>query len=223
MTAGLQRKIDELQRQLLAIKKRLSPSALSETVTPAAHVASHEAGGSDPLSNLTLLTADPATPADDSVWAVREGTSPNRTISIRARIFGLTVTIASISGITAEPKTWTQPTAGTSALRQRAAFRRQALRASFGSWQTVDLSTGPLPTQPQTWTSPIAGQYAFRQTQRVLRRQAVRASAGSWQTMDRSTGPLPTQPTTWTQPVSGTTALTKASKRFTGRAGRRSS
>jgi hypothetical protein len=48
-------------------------------------------------SLLTLLTADPASPTDDTCWVVREGTSPTQTVSLKARISGTTVTIAAIT------------------------------------------------------------------------------------------------------------------------------
>jgi hypothetical protein len=48
-------------------------------------------------SLLTLLTADPASPTDDTCWVVREGTSPTQTVSLKARIGGTTVTIAAIT------------------------------------------------------------------------------------------------------------------------------
>lgn len=49
------------------------------------------------VSTLVLLTADPGAPADDTWWAVREGASPNMIVSIKARIAGVTVTIASVT------------------------------------------------------------------------------------------------------------------------------
>lgn len=78
MTAGLQRKIDELQRQILAIKKRLSPAALSGTVTPAPHAATHEEGGSDEV-DITLLGGFPGGTTDflreDGTFATPSGGS----------------------------------------------------------------------------------------------------------------------------------------------------
>lgn len=47
--------------------------------------------------SLPLLTADPASPADDTWWAVREGTSPTQDVSIKARIGGVTYVIAAIT------------------------------------------------------------------------------------------------------------------------------
>jgi len=63
MTAGLQRKVDELQRQILAIKKKLSPAALSGTVTAAPHAVTHEEGGSDEI-DITLLGGFPGGATD---------------------------------------------------------------------------------------------------------------------------------------------------------------
>ena len=48
-------------------------------------------------SSVALLTADPASPADDSVWIVRTGSSPTMTVALKARIAGTTYTIASIT------------------------------------------------------------------------------------------------------------------------------
>ncbi len=47
------------------------------------------------VAGMQLLTSDPVPAVDDTVWAVREGTSPSMTVAIRARISGVTVTIAS--------------------------------------------------------------------------------------------------------------------------------
>jgi hypothetical protein len=47
------------------------------------------------VAGMQLLTTDPIPAVDDTVWAVREGTSPSMTVAIRARIAGVTVTIAS--------------------------------------------------------------------------------------------------------------------------------
>jgi hypothetical protein len=44
-----------------------------------------------------VLTADPVAPDDDTWWVVREGTSPAMTLSMKARIAGSTVTIASVT------------------------------------------------------------------------------------------------------------------------------
>ncbi len=44
-----------------------------------------------------LLTADPGAPSDDTWWAVRTGTSPTMTVAIKARLGGVTYTIASIT------------------------------------------------------------------------------------------------------------------------------
>lgn len=48
-------------------------------------------------ASSSVLTADPASPDDDTWWVVREGASPDMTVSLKARIDGETVTIASIS------------------------------------------------------------------------------------------------------------------------------
>ena len=59
--------------------------------------ASGGGGSSSTAGVLVLLTADPAAPANDTVWAVREGTSPTQDVSIKARIGGVTVVIAQIT------------------------------------------------------------------------------------------------------------------------------
>jgi hypothetical protein len=46
---------------------------------------------------LPLLTADPASPVNDTWWAVRTGSSPTQTVSIKVRIGGVTSTVASIT------------------------------------------------------------------------------------------------------------------------------
>ncbi len=53
--------------------------------------------GSSSSSGLTLLTADPTSPSDDTWWAVRTGVSPTETVAVKARIGGATYTIASIT------------------------------------------------------------------------------------------------------------------------------
>jgi hypothetical protein len=53
---------------------------------------------SDKLAGpLPLLTADPGSPADDTWWGVRTGSSPTQVVAIKARIGGVTVTVASIT------------------------------------------------------------------------------------------------------------------------------
>lgn len=42
-----------------------------------------------------LLTADPAAPSDDTFWMVREGSAPT-TVSLKARIGGVTYVVASM-------------------------------------------------------------------------------------------------------------------------------
>jgi hypothetical protein len=42
-----------------------------------------------------ILSADPASPADDTWWVVRTGTSPNATLALKGRVAGATKTIAS--------------------------------------------------------------------------------------------------------------------------------
>lgn len=51
----------------------------------------------DGLGIHSLLTADPGSPADDTWWLVRTGTTPTMTVAVRARIAGTTYTIASIT------------------------------------------------------------------------------------------------------------------------------
>ncbi len=46
-------------------------------------------------STFTLLTADPASPTNDTWWVVRSGSSPT-TVSVKARIGGVTYTVASM-------------------------------------------------------------------------------------------------------------------------------
>lgn len=53
--------------------------------------------GAGAVSILTLLTADPVSPSDDTAWVVRIGTSPTMTIAMKARVAGVTYTIASIT------------------------------------------------------------------------------------------------------------------------------
>lgn len=48
-------------------------------------------------AGLILLTADPPTPADDTAWAVRTGTSPTMVVSFKVRIAGVTQTVATIT------------------------------------------------------------------------------------------------------------------------------
>lgn len=45
----------------------------------------------------TLLTRDPVNPQNDTFWVVREGTSPNMSVSLKGRIAGITYTIAGIT------------------------------------------------------------------------------------------------------------------------------
>lgn len=51
----------------------------------------------NPASTLQLLTADPGAPANDTWWAVRVGTSPTQDVSVKARIGGVTTTIAEVT------------------------------------------------------------------------------------------------------------------------------
>lgn len=60
-----------------------------------AWVSTAGSGGAGPP--FLLLTADPISPVDDTWWVVRTGTSPTMTVSIKARIAGVTSTIASIT------------------------------------------------------------------------------------------------------------------------------
>lgn len=65
----------------------LAQAAAVTGVLPAANVA----------TELTLLTADPASPVDDTWWVVRTGTSPTMTVALKTRIAGASYTIASIT------------------------------------------------------------------------------------------------------------------------------
>lgn len=47
-------------------------------------------------SVLTILTADPASPDDDTYWVVRDGASP-QSIALKVRIAGVTMTLAEIT------------------------------------------------------------------------------------------------------------------------------
>lgn len=44
-----------------------------------------------------LLTADPASPADDSWWVSRIGTSPAMVVALKVRIDGTTTTVATVT------------------------------------------------------------------------------------------------------------------------------
>lgn len=44
-----------------------------------------------------LLTADPASPANDDWWMVRTGASPTMTAAVKVRIAGVTYTVAAIT------------------------------------------------------------------------------------------------------------------------------
>jgi len=48
-------------------------------------------------TQLTVLTADPASPTDDTAWVRRTGTSPTMSVQLRVRIAGTTYTIAGIT------------------------------------------------------------------------------------------------------------------------------
>lgn len=54
-------------------------------------IASILAGG------MPMLTADPASPANDTWWAVRTGTTPTMTVAVKFRYAGATYTIASVT------------------------------------------------------------------------------------------------------------------------------
>lgn len=49
------------------------------------------------FSTFTLLTADPGSPADDTWWVRRTGTSPTMSVALRARISGVTYTLAEMT------------------------------------------------------------------------------------------------------------------------------
>lgn len=57
----------------------------------------HLIAGSGAFSIGALLTADPGSPADDTWWVVRTGTTPTMTVALKARIAGVTYTITSIT------------------------------------------------------------------------------------------------------------------------------
>jgi hypothetical protein len=56
-----------------------------------ARIAAVESGG------LIVLSADPASPADDTFWMVKEAVSPGELVSLRVRISGVTYTVAAIT------------------------------------------------------------------------------------------------------------------------------
>jgi hypothetical protein len=60
----------------------------------AAWVGAGGGGGGGAIN--AVLTADPASPADDTWWVVRDGASPQG-VALRARIGGVTFTIAEIT------------------------------------------------------------------------------------------------------------------------------
>lgn len=53
------------------------------------------AGGTSAFGSI--LTADPAGPADDSAWLVREGVSPAMQVTLRIRVAGVTYDLAAIT------------------------------------------------------------------------------------------------------------------------------
>ncbi len=59
-------------------------------------IGSHGFGGNADGS-LALLTADPASPVDDTWWAVRTGSSPTMAVAVKARIAGVTYSIGEIT------------------------------------------------------------------------------------------------------------------------------
>lgn len=54
-------------------------------------------GAASTPSLITLLTADPGSPTNDTCWIDRIGASPSQVVALKARIGGSTVTIASIT------------------------------------------------------------------------------------------------------------------------------
>lgn len=54
-------------------------------------------GQSPAAATFTVLTNDPLAPDDDTYWVVRQGTSPNQTLALRARVNGVTHQIAGIT------------------------------------------------------------------------------------------------------------------------------
>ncbi len=44
-----------------------------------------------------LLTADPGSPANDTWWAVRTGTTPTMSVAFKVRIAGVTYDVATIT------------------------------------------------------------------------------------------------------------------------------
>lgn len=83
-----------------------APSAANRYITqsdplmadPANHATTHEAGGDDVIEVFAVVSVDPvavspqSSPPIDSVWFIRNGTSPE-TISLRANIDGVIGTL----------------------------------------------------------------------------------------------------------------------------------
>ncbi len=53
--------------------------------------------GSAGASSLTVLTADPVSPTNDTAWIVRSGTSPGDSVTLKVRIAGATYELAGIT------------------------------------------------------------------------------------------------------------------------------
>lgn len=54
-------------------------------------------GAASTPSIITLLTADPGSPSNDTVWIDRIGSSPSQVVALKARIAGSTVVVAQIT------------------------------------------------------------------------------------------------------------------------------
>ncbi len=72
----------------------------SNTVAPLGESADAGASGEfsrgDHVHEQKILTADPATPADDTWWVIRDGGTP-QAIDLRIRISGVTYVLASVT------------------------------------------------------------------------------------------------------------------------------
>jgi phage-related protein len=119
----------------------------------------------------------------------------------------------------AQPDTYTQSVAGTSALAlTQQQFRSRALLATTLVAQDVDQPTGPVPLQPDTWTQSVSGTGAGALAQRQFTARSVAASTLLWTNAVDETG-VTTWPDTWPQPVQGTRSIGQAARLFATRAG----
>jgi len=74
----------------------IGPTGQIEAVTVGSGLAM-AANVLDSTGGGVLLTADPGSPANDTWWVVRTGTSPTMTVALKVRISGATYTIAGIT------------------------------------------------------------------------------------------------------------------------------